>query len=132
MEFQQRVHDLPRHGLSEVGVAKVDAFLAAADSRSAVAVLLSAGDPVRWPEAIDVAIVLAELIDAFQGHLSGAVIGGVPRVALAADENFEDSAERQGAVLAGSRRGRDALRALAGSFDPCVSFSLNFREAADA
>ncbi len=38
----------------------------------------------------------------------------------------------QGSVLAGSWRGRDAVRALVGSFDPCVAFSLNFREAADA
>jgi Nickel-dependent hydrogenase len=38
----------------------------------------------------------------------------------------------QGAMLAGSRRGREAVRALVGSFDPCVGFSLNFREAADA
>jgi Ni,Fe-hydrogenase III large subunit len=38
----------------------------------------------------------------------------------------------QGAMLAGSRRGREAVRALVGSFDPCVAFSLNFREAADA
>ena len=38
----------------------------------------------------------------------------------------------QGSMLAGSRRGRDAVRALVGSFDPCVGFSLNFREAADA
>ena len=38
----------------------------------------------------------------------------------------------QGSMLAGSRRGRDAVRSLVGSFDPCVAFSLNFREAADA
>lgn len=74
MEFQQGRRDLPRHGLPEVDAENVDAFLTAADSTGAVAVLLSAGDPVRWPEAIDVAIVLPELIDAFQGRLRGAVI----------------------------------------------------------
>jgi len=74
MEFQQGRRDLPRHGLPEVEAGNVDAFLAAADGADAVAVLLSAGDPVRWPEAIDVAIVLPELIDAFQGRLRGAVI----------------------------------------------------------
>ena len=38
----------------------------------------------------------------------------------------------QGSMLEGSRRGRDGVRALVGSFDPCVAFSLNFREVADA
>jgi hydrogenase-1 operon protein HyaE len=74
MEFLEGWRDLPRHGLPEVDAGNVDAFLAAADGAGAVAVLLSAGDPVRWPEAIDVAIVLPELIDAFQGRLRGAVI----------------------------------------------------------
>lgn len=74
MEFQQGRRELPRHGLPEVDVGNVDAFLAAADDAGAVAALLSAGDPVRWPEAIDVAVVLPELIEAFQGRLSGAVI----------------------------------------------------------
>jgi hydrogenase-1 operon protein HyaE len=74
MEFLEGKRDLPRHGLPEVQAGNVDAFLAAADGAGAVAVLLSAGDPVRWPEAIDVAIVLPELIDAFQGRLRGAVI----------------------------------------------------------
>jgi len=74
MEVQQGRRELPRHGLPEVDAGNVDAFLAATDAKGAVAVLLSAGDPVRWPEAIDVAIVLPELIDAFQGRLRGAVI----------------------------------------------------------
>ena len=74
MEFQQGRRDLPRHNLPEVEAGNVDAFLAAADGAGAVAVLLSAGDPVRWPEAIDVAIVLPELIAVFQGRLRGAVI----------------------------------------------------------
>jgi hydrogenase-1 operon protein HyaE len=74
MEFLEGRRDLPRHGLPEVEAGTVDAFLTAADGAEAVAVLLSAGDPVRWPEAIDVAIVLPELIEAFQGRLRGAVI----------------------------------------------------------
>ena len=73
MEFQQGRRD-PVRSLPEVEAGDVDAFLAAADGAGAVAVLLSAGDPVRWPEATDVAIVLPELIGAFQGRLSGAVI----------------------------------------------------------
>ncbi len=74
MEFQQGKHDLARRGLPEIDAATVDRFLAAADEAGAVAVLLSAGDPNRCPEAIDVAVVLPELIDAFQGRLRGAVI----------------------------------------------------------
>ncbi|MBR1131879.1 nickel-dependent hydrogenase large subunit [Bradyrhizobium iriomotense] len=38
----------------------------------------------------------------------------------------------KGAVLASGRRGQDAVRALVDSFDPCVGFSLSFREAAHA
>ncbi|UPJ48083.1 nickel-dependent hydrogenase large subunit [Bradyrhizobium sp. 200] len=34
----------------------------------------------------------------------------------------------QGSVLAGGRQGPDAVRTLVGSFDPCVGFSLSFRE----
>jgi hydrogenase-1 operon protein HyaE len=74
MEFQQGKHDLVRRGLPEVDAATVDRFLGAADEAGAIAVLLSAGDPARFPEAIDVAVVLPELIDAFQGRLTGAVI----------------------------------------------------------
>jgi hydrogenase-1 operon protein HyaE len=73
MEFQQGKHDL-RRGLPEVDAATVDHFLGSADEAGAVAVLLSAGDPARFPEAIDVAVVLPELVDAFQGRLRGAVI----------------------------------------------------------
>lgn len=74
MEFQQGKHDLTRRGLPEVDAASVDRFLGAANAAAAVAVLLSAGDPARFMEAIDVAVVLPELIDAFQGRLRGAVI----------------------------------------------------------
>lgn len=38
----------------------------------------------------------------------------------------------QGAELSGGRHGQDAVRAMVGSFDPCVAFSLTFREAAHA
>lgn len=38
----------------------------------------------------------------------------------------------KGATLAAGRQGHDAVRALVGSFDPCVGFSLDFREAAHA
>lgn len=74
MEFQQGRHDLTRRGLPEVDAASVDRFLVAAHEAGAVAVLLSAGDPASSMEAIDVAVVLPELIDAFEGRLRGAVI----------------------------------------------------------
>ncbi|MBH5371083.1 hypothetical protein [Bradyrhizobium glycinis] len=38
----------------------------------------------------------------------------------------------KGAMLAAGRRGQDAVRALVGSFDPCVGFNLDFREAGHA
>lgn len=74
MEFQQGKHDLARGGLPEVDATTVDRFLADAEEAGAVAVLLSAGNPARFPEAIDVAVVLPELIDVFQGRLRGALI----------------------------------------------------------
>ncbi|ABQ34192.1 MAG: hydrogenase accessory protein [Bradyrhizobium sp.] len=74
MDVQQRAAARRQGGLPEVDVSTVDAFLADVDSAGAVAVLLSAGDPARFPEALDVAIVLPELITAFQGRLRGALI----------------------------------------------------------
>lgn len=38
----------------------------------------------------------------------------------------------KGSLLAAGRQGQDAVRALIGSFDPCVGFSLSFREAGHA
>lgn len=38
----------------------------------------------------------------------------------------------RGCVLTDNRSGQDAVRAMIGSFDPCVGFSLSFREAHDA
>ena len=74
MEMLQRDPVRSRCGLPEVDVATVDSFLAEVDRAGAVAVLLSAGDPARFPEALDVAVVLPELITAFQGRLRDAVI----------------------------------------------------------
>ncbi|MCK1332453.1 hydrogenase accessory protein [Bradyrhizobium sp. CW9] len=74
MKLQQRRQDLARRGLPEVDAATVDRFLNTTDQARAIAVLLSAGDPARFPEAIDVAVVLPELIEAFKGRLRAAVI----------------------------------------------------------
>ena len=82
MEFQVGKQDLTRHGLPEVDAATVDQFLGATDEAGAVAVLLSAGDPNRFPEAIDVAVVLPELTAAFNGRLRGAIIARRDETAL--------------------------------------------------
>lgn len=78
-----------RHGLPTIDVTEIDDFLSAAETAGAVAVLLFAGDPVRWPEATDVAIVLPELIEAFQGRLQGAVIAREAELALAPRFNVQ-------------------------------------------
>ncbi|MDR3465136.1 MAG: hydrogenase accessory protein [Xanthobacteraceae bacterium] len=72
-----------QRGLQTVDASSVEGFLAAADTAGAVAVLLLAGDPVRWPEASDVAVVLPELVDAFQGRIQGARVTPDAEVALA-------------------------------------------------
>jgi hydrogenase-1 operon protein HyaE len=78
-----------RHGLPTVDVAQIDHFLTGAEAAGAVAVLLFAGDPVRWPESTDVAVVLPELIEAFQGRLQGAVIAPQAELALAPRFNVQ-------------------------------------------
>jgi len=80
---------LGRHGLPTLDVAEVDNFLTSAETAGAVPVLLFAGDPVRWPEAADVAVVLPELIEAFQGRLQGAVIATQAELALAPRFNVQ-------------------------------------------
>ena len=44
--------------------------------------MLFAGDPVRWPEADDVAVILPELVKAFPGELRGAVVARAAEEAL--------------------------------------------------
>ena len=78
-----------RHGLPTLDSADIDHFLANAETAGAMAVLLFAGDPVRWPEAADVAVVLPELIEAFQGRLQGAVIASQAELALAPRFNVQ-------------------------------------------
>lgn len=80
---------LSRHGLPIIGVAEIDDFLAGAEIAQAMPVLLFAGDPVRWPEAADVAVVLPELVEAFQGRLEGAVIAADAELALAPRFNVQ-------------------------------------------
>ncbi|MFO1338543.1 MAG: hydrogenase [Burkholderiaceae bacterium] len=72
------------HGAGWVTAATLDAFAAAPGDR----VLFFSGDPVRFPECLDVAVVLPELQRAFAGRF---VVGVVAR----ADE--DDIARRYGA-----------------------------------
>jgi hydrogenase-1 operon protein HyaE len=72
-----------RRRLPTLDIADVDAFLASAEASGAVPILLFAGDAARWPEAADVAVVLPELIEAFQGRLQGATIAPQAETALA-------------------------------------------------
>jgi hydrogenase-1 operon protein HyaE len=62
-----RHHDMPT-----VDAASVDAVLAAAADR--VVVLFFRGDTARWPETADLAVVLPQLIKAFPGRLTAAVV----------------------------------------------------------
>lgn len=61
-----------QHGARWIGRAALDAFLAEAGDR----VLFFHGDPVRFPELLDVAVVLPELQRAFPGRFQ---LGVVPR-----------------------------------------------------
>lgn len=62
-----------RHGIAAVDAAAIDDFLAAHGAAEA-SVLFFTGDPARWPEAHDVAVVLPELVAAFAGRLHAGVV----------------------------------------------------------
>ena len=59
-----------RHGLPLLDEAGLDAFVA----DGAHSLLFFAGDPVKYPEALDVAVILPELLKVFAGRLQAAVI----------------------------------------------------------
>ena len=58
-----------RHRLPAVGADTIDAFLSSAAGDPEAALVLFAGDPIRWPEASYVAAILPELIKAFAGEV---------------------------------------------------------------
>lgn len=62
-----------RHGLPAVDTASVDRFLTA-PGEAETAILFFTGDPVRWPEANDVMVVLPQLVEAFAGRLRPAIV----------------------------------------------------------
>ena len=69
-----------RNVLPIVGQADVDDFIASAPDR--ISVLLFRGDPVRFPDGDDIAVVLPQLIAAFSGRLVGAEIAAGDEAAL--------------------------------------------------
>ena len=71
-----------RHRLPVVDAGSIDAFLDAGSGESKAALILFAGDPARWPEANDVAVVLPQLLQAFAGALRGAVVAQAAEDAL--------------------------------------------------
>ena len=73
-----------RHGLPLLNEAGLDAFVA----DGAHSLLFLAGDPVKYPEALDVAVILPELIRAFAGRFQAAVIAAESEHALQARYGF--------------------------------------------
>jgi hydrogenase-1 operon protein HyaE len=73
MESNQSEHPLiaalaHQHGIPVVRADEIESFVA---SHPATA-LLFAGDPAKYPEAIDIAVILPELIKALPGRLAAA------------------------------------------------------------
>ena len=75
---------IERHGLPLLNETGLDAFVA----DGAHSLLFLAGDPVKYPEALDVAVILPELIRAFAGRFQAAVIAPESEQALQARFGF--------------------------------------------
>jgi hydrogenase-1 operon protein HyaE len=72
----QRLFDEYRY--PEVTVEGHDAFV----SQPGVSVLFFAGDPKRYRDTTDVAVVLPELVKAFEGHIRPGVVAGTSELEL--------------------------------------------------
>ena len=72
----QRLHD--EFGYPELTVAGHDEFVAPDE----IGVLFFAGDPKRYKETTDVAVVLPELVAAFGGRLRAAIVAKEDEIAL--------------------------------------------------
>lgn len=72
------------HGYPLLTSEDLDGFLVGNEH----SVLLFAGDPIKYPEALDVAVVLPELVDEFDGRLVPAVIAPEAEQALQARFGF--------------------------------------------
>lgn len=77
-------HDLPSDDLPSVDETTVDDALAASAAVGRTVVLFFRGEAGRWPEADDIAVILPQLIKAFPGRLTAAVVSGASERALMA------------------------------------------------
>ena len=73
-----------RHGLPTVDETSIDAFLAPAEGEAEHCLLFFTGDPEQRAETLDVAVVLPEILTAFQRRLRGAVVARAAEAALMA------------------------------------------------
>ncbi|MBK5961220.1 hydrogenase accessory protein [Rhodoplanes elegans] len=71
-----------RHGLPVVDLASVDAALAPVAGAPVHTLLFFTGDPAQHRETADVAVVLPELLIAFQGRLRAALVARTAEDAL--------------------------------------------------
>lgn len=71
-----------RHGLPTVDATTIEALLAPAPGEAEPVLLFFSGDPATRAEALDVAVVLPEILAAFQRRLRGAVIDRAAEAAL--------------------------------------------------
>jgi hydrogenase-1 operon protein HyaE len=71
-----------RHGLPTVDANSIDAFLAPAPDRPEVTILFFTGDPAQRSESDDVAVVLPQILRAFEGQLRAAVVSRTAEDAL--------------------------------------------------
>jgi hydrogenase-1 operon protein HyaE len=72
-----------RYGLPTVDEASIEAFLAPAEGEAEHCLLFFTGDPAQRAETSDVAVVLPEILAAFQRRLRGAVVSRAAEAALA-------------------------------------------------
>lgn len=73
-----------RHGYPVLDTDDVAAFVAAHDE----VVLFFAGDPAQYPESNDVAMILPELVKAFDGRLRAGLVGKAAERTLQARFGF--------------------------------------------
>lgn len=71
-----------RHGVPRLDAGSIDRFIAPEPGAGDATILFFTGDPVRWPEANDVAVVLPELLAAFAGRVRGGLIAREAEAAL--------------------------------------------------
>ena len=71
-----------RYGLPVVDPSSIDAFLAPAEGEPPHALLFFPGDPATRAETLDVAVVMPEVLAAFQRRLRGAVVASGAEAAL--------------------------------------------------